>query len=257
MLKNNRGVKKNIIRIEKQTKAKVPDLIAQEKQLTVFVNQKKLISLSCSPGSYEYLGVGFLFTAGILTNKEDIISIETKQESVNINTKNRNLLSGKINHISSIIEIEPQFQKILKTGMVKTKNFKINPSIIYKLIDEMQEKADLFRLSGGVHSCALARRAGEILLFSEDISRYNTIDRVFGQAILRGINTNNKILLTSCRITSGIIKKIIFGSIPIIISRAAVTDSALEIAHDNDITLIGFARGERMNVYTHARRIAI
>lgn len=136
-----------------------------------------------------------MFTAGIVANKEDIISIETKQESVNRNTKNRNLSSGEIDHVSSIIEIEPQFQKMPTTGMVKPENLKINPSIIYKLIAEMQEKAVFFKLSGGVHSCALASEA--------------------------------------------------------------VTDSALEMAYDNDITLMGFARGERMDVYTHVRRIAI
>jgi FdhD protein len=257
LLNDSKGVKKNIIKVEDIKKTKMPDLIAREKQLTVYVNQKKLISLSCSPGNYEYLGVGFLFTAGILANKEDIISIEIKQESVNIITKNRNLPLAEIYNVSSIIEVEPQFQKMPKTGMIKPENLKLNPSIIYKLIAEMQEKAVFFKLTGGVHSCALATNGGEIILFAEDISRYNTVDRVLGQAILRDINTNNKILLTSCRITSGIIKKIIFGNIPIIISRAAVTDSALEIANDNNITLIGFARGERMNVYTHGSRISI
>ncbi len=201
--------------------------------------------------------MGFLFTAGILANKEDVVSIEIKQESININAKNSNLVSVQINHISSSVEVEDHFQKISKTGMVKQKNLKINPLIIYKLIAKMQEKAIFFKASGGVHSCALATKSGEIQLFAEDISRYNTIDRILGQAFLMGINTDNKILLTSCRITSGILKKIIFGNVPIIISRAAITDSALEIANDNNITLIGFARGERMNVYTHGSRISI
>lgn len=251
------GVKRNIIRIEENKKNKMLDLIAREKELTIFVNQKKVINLYCSPGNYKYLGVGFLFTTGILAGKKDIISIKTKNDSVNINIKNNSLPPGKINHISSMIEVQTQFPEISLTDSNVPDNLKLNPLVIYKLIAEMQEKAVFFKLSGGVHSCALATRDGEILLFSEDISRHNTIDRVFGQALLKNININNNIILTSCRITSGIIKKIIFANIPIIISRAAVTDCAIKIAYDNNITLIGFTRGKRMNIYTHSKRIAI
>ena len=121
----------------------------------------------------------------------------------------------------------------------------------------MPEKAVFFKLSGGVHSCALATEEGEILLFAEDISRYNTIDRVLGEALLKDINANDKIMLTSCRITSGIIKKIINADIPIVISRAAVTDSAVRMANLFCITLIGFTRGKKMNIYTHPNRIVI
>jgi len=255
LLSDSKGVKKNIIRVEDNKKNKMVDLIAREKELTIFLNQKKIVKLNCSPGDYKCLGVGFLFTAGILAGKEEIKSIKTEKDSVNINTKVDTLISGKMNQISSTIEVSRQYPKMTLTDSNFFDNYKINPGTVYHLIAEMQEKASFFKLSGGVHSCALADADGTIVLFSEDISRYNTIDRVLGEALLKDIDTNDKIMLTSCRITLGIIKKIMNADIPIVISRAAVTDSAVRMANLYCITLIGFTRGKRMNIYTHPERI--
>jgi len=256
MLKDNRGVQKNIIRVEEDHRTEMSDLVVREKELSIFVNKKKIISLYCSPGNYKYLGVGFLLTSGILSGKEEIVSIETKKDSVKIDIKNTILPISNINHVSSVVEVQHQFQKMSEASSTRPDNIKLNPLVVYRMIEKIQEEAVFFKLSGGVHSCALADENGKILLFSEDISRYNTIDRVLGQALLNDLSTSNKILLTSCRITSGIIKKIISTKIQIIISRAAVTDCAIKIAHVHNITLIGFTRGKRMNIYTHSRRIA-
>lgn len=257
MLKNNKGVKINIIRLEENNKKEVPDLVAREKELTIIINQKKLITLNCSPGNYKYLGVGFLLTTGILLNKKDIISIKTNRKSIDIEIKNPSWPLREISYISSIAENQPKDNKLSKSHSKMQNSPKVSSLIIYKLINEMQEKASFFKLSGGVHSCALADTDGTISLFSEDISRYNSIDRVLGEALLKDIVTNDKIMLTSCRITSGIINKIINGDISIVISRAAVTDSAVKMAHLHCITLIGFTRGKRMNIYTHPERITL
>jgi FdhD protein len=257
LLINNKGVKISIVRLEENHKREVPDLVAREKELTIIVNQKKLITLNCSPGNYKYLGVGFLFTTGILLNKQDIISIKTNRKSIDIEVKNPSWLLRELSNISSIVENQPKDYKLSKSHSKVPNSTKVSYRIIYKLINEMQEKASLFKLTGGVHSCALADTYGTILLFSEDISRYNTIDRILGEALLKDINSNDKVMLTSCRITSGIIKKIINGNIPIVISRAAVTDSAVRMADLYCITLIGFTRGKRMNIYSHPERITL
>mgnify|MGYP000265123873 FL=1 len=136
-------------------------------------------------------------------------------------------------------------------------SFKIKSNQVFKLISKMQERAVFFKLTGGVHSCALVDKNGSIILFCEDISRYNTIDKILGEAFVKDISTEDKIILTSCRITSGILKKIIAGKLPIVISRAAPTDRAIELAKRVGVTLAGFVRGERMNIYTHPQRIEV
>jgi len=257
LLKNNKGTRINLIRFERNEKAEVSDLVAREIKITIFVNKEKLISLSCSPGNYNYLAAGFLFTSGILQNKEDISSIKIGRRFINVEIKNiPHSIKGITNSVSLKLSRQ-QTQKQVEPVAIICRNPKINPSAIYSLISEIQEKALFFKQSGSVHSCALADFNGSILLFSEDISRYNTIDRILGEALLTNISLKDKIMLTSCRITEGIIEKIISGNIPIIISRSALTDCAVKLAHQKGITMIGFARGERMNVYTHPWRVHV
>lgn len=254
-----RGVKVNLIRIKGDRKEKVSDLVAREITLTILLNEKKLVTLNCSPEKYKYLGLGFLYTSGILQKKKNIISlvINEKQSLMDIKIKGVSLSSeDSINNnlwIGSCQQSEEQKDAPLPIDT----SLKISSSLVYSLIFEMQERANFFKLTGGVHSCALADKQGSIILFSEDISRYNTIDKILGEAFVNDINTEDKIILTSCRITSGILKKIIIGKLPMVISRAAPTDLAIKLAKRMGITLVGFVREERMNIYTHPQRIQV
>jgi len=252
-----KGVEINLTRIKGNKREEISDLIAREITFTILLNKKKLVTLNCSPEKYKYLGLGFLYTSGILQKKEDIISLDIneKQNLMDIKIKGVSLSSEDIINsnlwIGSYQQPEEQEEDIVSIDS----SLKISSSLVYSLISEMQEKANFFKLTGGVHSCALADKNGSIILFSEDISRYNTIDKILGEAFAGDIATENKIILTSCRITSGILKKIIIGKLSIVISRAAPTDLAIKLAKKAGITLVGFVRGEKMNIYAHPERI--
>ena len=254
-----RGVKVDLIRVRGNKKEKVSDLVVRETAFTILLNKKKLVTLNCSPEKYKFLGLGFLYTSGILQKKEDIISLDIneKQGLMDIKIKGVSLLSGDITNSNLWIESYQQSEEQKETSLFINTPLKISSNLVYSLISEMQERAGLFKLTGGVHSCALADKQGSIILFTEDISRYNTIDKILGETFVRGITTEDKIMLTSCRITSGILKKIITGMLPVVISRAAPTDRAIDLAKRAGITLVGFVRGERMNIYTHPERIEI
>lgn len=257
-MKNHKGVKIDLLRIEGDQKTSITDWVAREIDLTIFVNQQWIATLPCSPGNLKYLGVGFLITTGILRMKEDLISVKIQNESIFIDVKNPSLpVNELIGSLKRRINMHQQFQSGNRSISVLDKQCKIPASTIFSLVSAMQEMAVFFQQSGGVHSCALTDTNGSILLFCEDISRYNTIDRIFGEAFFKKMNTDDKIILTSCRITSGIIGKVLTGNIPIIISRSAPTDCAIKLAHQKGITLIGFVRGTRMNIYTHPFRVEI
>ena len=96
-----------------------------------------------------------------------------------------------------------------------------------------------------------------ILVFSEDIGRHNAIDKVFGQCLLEDIPTDGRIIITSGRISSEILLKVAKRNIPIIISKSAPTDLGVRLASDLGVTLVGFVRGKRMNVYTNGWRVAV
>ncbi|MCK4423331.1 MAG: formate dehydrogenase accessory sulfurtransferase FdhD, partial [Candidatus Omnitrophica bacterium] len=97
----------------------------------------------------------------------------------------------------------------------------------------------------------------KILILKEDIGRHNAVDKVLGQALIDKKKLNKRMILTSGRITSEIVRKTLRHQIPILVSPSAPTDLALRLAQDFGLTLIGFARGSRLNVYTHPQRVVL
>jgi len=254
-----KGAKVNLTRIKENKREEISDLVARETTFTILLNKEKLVTLNCSPEKYKFLGLGFLYASGILQKKEDIISLDIneKQGLMDIKIKGVSLSPEDIINSNLWIGSYQQPEEQEETPISIDSSLKISSSLVYSLISEMQERANFFKLTGGVHSCALVDKQGSIILFSEDISRYNAIDKILGEAFAGDITTEDKIILTSCRITSGILRKIIIGKLPIVISRAAPTDLAIKLAQKVGITLVGFVRGERMNIYTHPQRIEV
>ncbi len=124
---------------------------------------------------------------------------------------------------------------------------------------EFQSISEIFNLTGGVHSSALVHEE-KIIAFMEDIGRHNAIDKVIGCMLINNHTKSefsNKILLTSGRISSEILNKIIMSKIPVVISRSAPTDRAIEICRQKNITLVGFARANKMNIYSGNNRIIL
>lgn len=254
-----KGVEVNLTRIKGNKREEISDLVARETIFTILLNKKKLVTLNCSPEKYKYLGLGFLYTSGILQKKENIMSllIDEKQGVMDIKIKGASLSSENIINSNLWIGSYQQSEEQNVQPLSIDTSLKISSDLVYSLISEMQERANFFKLTGGVHSCALVDKKNSIILFSEDISRYNAIDKILGEAFVNDVTTEDKIILTSCRTTSGILKKIIIGKLPVVISRAAPTDLAIKLAKRAGVTLVGFVRGRRMNIYTHPERIEI
>jgi FdhD protein len=124
------------------------------------------------------------------------------------------------------------------------------------LYRDFQKKSEGYKSTGGVHSAALADER-HMLVFTEDIGRHNAVDKVIGYALLENIPLQGKIMLASGRLSSEIVSKCARCGIPAVVSRAAPTSLAVKIADAADITLIGFVRGNRMNIYTGRQRIRL
>jgi FdhD protein len=119
---------------------------------------------------------------------------------------------------------------------------------------EFLSGAETFKATGGTHIAALSDGA-KILFTSEDIGRHNAIDKILGRCFLRGVETRDKLILCSGRMSSEIVQKALRNGIPVVVSRSAPTSLAIDTARRFGITLAGFARGERMNVYSYPARI--
>jgi FdhD protein len=118
------------------------------------------------------------------------------------------------------------------------------------LMETFSDRSDLFQRTGGVHSCALSD-GSDILLFEDDIGRHNALDKIIGHTLLQSINIDDKIILTSGRVSSEIVAKISRRGIGAIVSRSAPTSRAIELAYAVGMTLIGFVRGQSLNVYAN------
>ena len=252
-----------LVRIKDDTSEEVLDQVATELRFTLILNGYELLALHASPSELDALAVGFLFSEGVITEPSDLVSVEVDEDTFSIRVQLSCLEDGW----------EKNFQKKTITsgcgyGVTFTDGSKLHslptdkePFVISTektgvLLKNFMDCSTLFKETGGVHSAALVSD-NEIVLFSEDIGRHNAVDKIIGKAFLQGLPLNDKIMLSSGRISGEIMTKIIRSKIPVLITRAAPTCMSLNYAEFHGVTLIGFARGNRMNVYTHPQMIKI
>jgi len=251
----------NIVRLTSEKREKLKDRIVREVPLTILVNGKELVTLQCSPDKLEYLAVGFLLCEGFIKKGTKIkhISLNKKGWYIGIDLEKdfpsdknlpfkRVIGSGCSGAVTFYRDID------IKDCTPVKSQVKYSYEGIFSLMKELEKRSLTFKDTGGVHSCALGNQEG-IEVFAEDIGRHNAVDKVFGECFIGGIPTQDKAILTSGRVSSEILIKIAKRKIPIIASHSAPTDLAVGLAEKLNLTLIGFVRGRRMNIYTHNYRI--
>jgi len=124
-------------------------------------------------------------------------------------------------------------------------------------MEELSRHAAGYRNHGGIHSSAVGDADGNLVLFAEDIGRHNTLDRIAGEALLKGIDLEGKLLVTSGRVSTEMVAKSSRLGISLIASRTSPTDLAVRICDEAGIVLSVYVRGGRFNVYCGAERLAI
>ena len=250
-----------VVRLSAAVMSQVQDIAVREVPLTVYLNGEELVTMLCTPQKLEYLAVGFLNSEGVIESAEEIegIALDEEKGLVWVSTRGGGELSG-----------EAAFKRLITSGCGRgaslfnpsdaasyekvESDLKVSQQEVLNLVKRMQEHSLLYRATGGVHSAALCSR-DQIQVFSEDIGRHNAIDKVFGECLLRGIPTRDRILLTSGRISSEILLKATRRSVPIIVSKSAPTGLAVRLASRLGVTPIGFVRGKRMNIYANSWRV--
>lgn len=252
-----------VLRIRGTATERKHDLVVKERPVTIFLNDVDIGTLLCSPSDLDFLAAGFLFAEGLIRGKEDIkriiadrrdgvVWVETvggKKPPHSIIT--RRLVTSGCGKGLSFADIRKD-PKRMSAGL----GFTMPSSSVALLKREFQTTSEVFKRTGGVHSAALAD-LNRLVFFNEDIGRHNAIDKVIGECILGGTSTEGLIMITSGRISSDILAKAARAGTPVIISKSAATDLAVKLARDLGITLIGFARGSRMNIYSNEWRISL
>lgn len=250
-----------VTRYENGTAEIVEDTIVKEYALTIMLDGEEFITILCTPSSLEYLTIGFLLSESIIKSKANItkLRLDEKKGIVEVFTEGAGLIARKLHG-----------RRTMTTGCGKGSTFynavdslsckklevdlQLDAEQILELMKDFNKRSELFLSTGGVHSVALAGGGG-ILLFHEDVGRHNAMDKVIGEAAHKDIQLSDKLVLTSGRVSSEILIKAAKAGIPMIVSRSAPTDLAVRLSEQLGITVIGFARGRRMNIYSNPGRI--
>jgi FdhD protein len=233
--------------------------VIREVALCINLNGKPLANIACAGNYLDELAIGFLKSERIIAGLDEIAKIEVaaKKNSVNIILKNRKDFSETfVKNIASSGARGKSVNTDLLLPLKVPVEFNIKAQVALELMEELLEKSLLHNETHGTHCSSLAQK-GKIVALREDIGRHNTIDMLGGFALLQKINLSDAFILTTGRISSEIVYKVWNLGIPAIISHSAPTTKAIELLQKANITLIGYVRGGRMNIYSHERRVII
>ena len=253
----------SIVRFTERDKNRMEDLVVRERPLTIMLNNRELVTLLCWPTEQRFLAAGFLYSEGLIRSKDEInkITVDEKRGVVRVVTEGDNESADDLvfkRFITSGCGRGASFYSSADVGSAARveSQTRLSAQNVLALMKAFHRRSKVYRMTGGVHSAALCDTK-DILLFAEDIGRHNAIDKIFGRCLLEDFSTAERIIVTSGRISSEILLKVAKRTIPIIISKSAPTDLGVKLADEFGITIIGYVRGKRMNVYTHEWRVVI
>ena len=266
-----------IHKISSGTINKTTDKVAVEEPLQIQLEYSKAsgqmlkdIAVTMrTPGNDDELAAGFLFTEGIIKNAGDISKIKIAHADENLvrvilkenispalGNAARNFYTTSSCGICGKASIDA-IQTISQYGEVKN-NSHIPATTFYSLQSELKKQQKVFEDTGGIHASALFDLDGKFMMLTEDVGRHNALDKIIGAAMLNNqLPLNNCILLLSGRASFELIQKAVMAGIKIIASVGAPSSLAVQMATENDVTLIGFLKEDRFNIYSGKERINV
>jgi FdhD protein len=255
-------VKFPVIKVRNGTASEADEIVVEEIPLTIYLNGQEFVTVLCSPGGECELVTGLLASEGMIAVSEDIssFSFEPDRNMAWVEAKMLTPTADKL-YLRRCLSACCGKGRVgfYYAGDARVREFNgsklsltVEEALFYQA--ELDRSSLTFQATGGVHSGALAS-AGSFVCFRQDIGRHNVFDRIYGCCLRSGISTADKVLVFSGRVSSEVLLKVAKMHISIIVAHSAPTSLALELAEELGITVIGFARNDRMNVYTQAQRI--
>ena len=265
-----------IQRIRADGSESLNDYVIIEEPLEIVVNGKSIAVLMRLPGQEKELAAGFCITEGHVRKAQDILLIHhcglglpaPGEDETEAAGTSRNRVELQVLDEGFVSDRRPDEVRLIRSGCgaadVSTlsdllpflsEGFSIKSSVPLSLGKALRDLQTIHPQVGGTHSAALFDARGRAVITAEDIGRHNAVDKVIGYCLLRKIPLMDKILVTSGRASYEMAVKAIRVGIPLIATLSAPTSLAVEIAESTGLTLVGYLRGNRMNVYTHPDRL--
>ena len=255
----------DITKISLSTKSaeKITDYVAEESPLQLFVNSTFWATILCTPTNLKELAIGHLLSEGIVKSTEEIVEVTQKENACTVKLKPNVNVEDRINISRLHARVIPSacgsgspYQYKGKIPNV-TSNLTVNAQIVFDSVNQLNFKAQVFRQTGGVHAAAIYKGDGSLIALAEDVGRHNAVDKVIGMAALGKIDFAECFLALSGRISGDVAFKAAKVGLPIVASLSAALSSGIATAQESNLTLAGFVRGKRLNVYTAPQRIKV
>jgi FdhD protein len=256
------------------------DLLAVEEPLDIRIRTEgggpavSFVTTMRTPGNDEELAAGLLFAEGVLEKPGELATLDRPTDPrIDAELKGNVLIAtvgpeafaraGKLQRgtvmgsacgvcgKTSIENVIPKDRPPISSSAT------VSPEILFRLPERLRERQSLFARTGGLHAAGLFSLAGELLEVREDIGRHNATDKLVGTFLMRGeLPLSDRLLMVSGRTGFEIVQKAFAAGIPIVASVSAPSSLAVALAETGGVTLVGFLRDRRFNVYANPRRVA-
>jgi FdhD protein len=242
----------------------IADYIAEEKPFYLLINTTFWATILCSPTDLQALSVGHFLSEGIVKSIEEIEKVVFKESESTCYVK----LKPEIK-VEDRVKISRFHARIIHSACGENSDYrknsrilkvnsdlKVRAQIIFDGVKQLNFKAEGYKRTGGFHVAAIYKADGQLVALAEDVGRHNAVDKVIGMAALNKIDFGECFLALSGRISGDVAFKAANVGLPIIASLSAALSSGIAMAESADLTLAGFVRGKRINIYTFPERIS-
>jgi len=237
------------------------DKVASEHAVTIMIDKVGSYTVMCTPCEIKALAVGFIFAEGLITCRQDIVSINIKDtlpDVVGIVVDDpgrvaiqRNLIVASSCGMCGSRNID----KMIETMPPVDNTLTVTPAGLIAMTEKLRDSQQLFKVTGGSHAAGLFDADGRIFAFGEDIGRHSALDKAIGKSILNSMPTRGSGAVLSGRVSLEMVSKAAKAQIELIAAVSAPSSLAVKVAEKWNITLCGFVRGKGLNIYTHPERV--
>lgn len=267
----------DVLKVSDKSRDRVADRLASEEPMEIRVrwlesgtHEKSIAVTMRTPGHDFDLAAGFLFTERIIAGRDDVVDIaycldvDAPQErnvvtvtlappvSLDLERLERNFFANSSCGICGKATLE----SLELAGCVAVDDGPTIPSAVLRSLPErMRAGQGVFEATGGLHAAALFEPDGTLVSLREDIGRHNAVDKLIGGRLMAGMPLDDSVLLVSGRAGFEILQKALVARVPIVAAVGAPSSLAVDVAQRFGTTLVGFLRGERLNVYSRPERV--
>jgi len=229
---------------------KTTEKVVQDETITLTINNKISRSMSAIEDSLKEFAVGYLFNENMVQTLDDIKEIKIENTKINVEINDELL---KTNETVLCSDSSGGWRTKIKNVKSVESDFQVRVDELINRIEELKNKAKIWQNTGGTHVAGIVYK--DQFIVKEDVSRHVAVDKVIGYGILNNFDLSQSYVIYSGRMPADMVIKMTRVGIPILASNAAPANSGYRIAKKGNITLVGFLRGQRCNIYNNQNRI--